>query len=35
MVGLRRAQALDGVRLYGTAEVPEQSCASEPARGPE
>lgn len=35
LVGLRRGKALDGVRLYGTAEVPEQSCASEAARGPE
>lgn len=34
LVGLRRGQALDGARLYGTAEVPEQSCANEPVRGP-
>ena len=34
-MGLWRGQALDGVRLYGAAEVPEQSCANEPVRGQE
>lgn len=34
-MGLWRGQALDGVRLYGTAEVPEQNTAGVPVRGQE
>lgn len=33
LVGLWRGQALDEVRLYDPADVPEQSCANEPVRG--